>query len=75
MPSNNFENYQYKKDAMEKDIKRQSELEKAGFTVLRFTDDEVLKRLDLVRDEIGQCISKLEAKSPPPTPASGGQYS
>ena len=35
-----------------KDEKKQAALEKAGFTVMRFTDDEVLHHIDQVRKRI-----------------------
>lgn len=39
--------------------KRQSELEKMGFTVIRFTDSEVLTQMDAVRDQIAHWVEKL----------------
>jgi very-short-patch-repair endonuclease len=46
---------------IEKDIKRQRELEQAGFTVLRFRDEEVLNQMQSVRRVISDTIAKLEA--------------
>src|SRR6056297_606143 len=43
-----------------KDKKRQNELEKTGFTILRFTDDEVMNDLRNVETEILYWIKKLE---------------
>jgi very-short-patch-repair endonuclease len=48
-----------------KDIQRQKELEKAGFTVIRFNDSDVMKDLRNVENEIMYWIEKLEKKSPP----------
>ncbi len=44
---------------------RQKELEKAGFTVLRFKDDDVLTGIDRVTLEIEDWISKVQ----PPLPS------
>ena len=44
---------------------RQKELEEAGFKVLRFSDDEVMKNLRNVESEIMRWIKKLEDTSPP----------
>jgi len=41
----------------EKDLKRQKEIESKGFTVLRFTDDEIKKHLDLCSNEIDRVIN------------------
>jgi len=43
------------------DRKRQMDLEAAGFTVIRFTNAEVLKEMDGVRREIGRRIKEIEA--------------
>lgn len=48
-----------------KDKARQKELEETGFTVLRFTDDEVMNDLRNVESEIMYWIEKLGKKSPP----------
>lgn len=50
-----------------KDKKRQTELEEAGFKVLRFGDDEVIKDLRNVESEIMYWIKKLEQKVFPST--------
>src|SRR6185295_17873472 len=43
-----------------KDKKKQTDLEAAGFTVLRFTDDEVLNNIKVVHDNLENWIeSKL----------------
>ena len=50
-----------------KDKKKQTDLEAAGFTVLRFTDDEVLNNIKIVHDYLEYWIeSKIAALSPPP---------
>ncbi len=54
---------------------RQQKLENLGFTVLRFTDDDVLKHIEEVRmfleDWIG-AFEKNQSFPPPLSPASGG---
>src|SRR5262245_17792064 len=45
-----------------KDIIRQETLEKAGFKLIRFTDDKVLKSMQSVRTIISQTIEQLEAE-------------
>ena len=44
-----------------KDKKRQTDLEAAGFTVLRFTDEEILNRRHIVRFLLEEWIEKKEA--------------
>ena len=44
--------------AIKKDMKRQRELEEAGFTVLRFTDDEVLNHIHDVYAFLEEWIDK-----------------
>jgi very-short-patch-repair endonuclease len=39
---------------------RQTNLENAGFTVIRFKDEEVLKEIDAVKNKILATIKKLE---------------
>lgn len=46
------------------DTIRQNILESYGFTVLRFQDDEILKNIEGVRQEIEKVIDKI--KNPPP---------
>lgn len=60
---------------IENDYKRQNELESAGYYVLRFSDDEVLKDMANVIMRIEAVVEKLEkinAFNPPPAPASWG---
>ena len=42
---------------------RQANLEKAGFKILRFKDDEVLKEIDIVRNKIFKTIMELQNKN------------
>lgn len=48
-------------EALARDQKRQLDLVAAGFTVIRFTNEEVLEEMDGVRREIGRKIRKIEA--------------
>lgn len=57
-----------------KDKKKQQAIEKSGFTMLRFTDEEVLKHITQVKQNIWDKIEELEATLPPP-PQRGGQAS
>jgi len=41
------------------DMQRQANLEKAGFTVIRFTDDEVLNSISAVYARIEALVSKI----------------
>ncbi|HBZ38322.1 MAG TPA: hypothetical protein DEO59_07500, partial [Balneola sp.] len=41
------------------DLNRQMRLENAGFTVIRFSNEDVLKNMDEVRRVISQVITKL----------------
>ena len=43
-----------------KDLKRQMELENAGFVVVRFTDEEVLENMDDVKRLILETVAGLE---------------
>lgn len=45
-------------ETMIKDKKRQADLEAAGFTVLRFTDEEILNSIHLVRSSLEEWIEK-----------------
>ncbi len=53
------------------DSVRQKELEAVGFSVLRFTDDEVLTSIDRVRNKIVDWFNEQEA--PPPSPRQRGK--
>lgn len=43
---------------------RQQRLENLGFTVLRFTDDEVLRHIESVRMRLEDWIDDVEKKQP-----------
>jgi len=47
-------------EAFEKDQLRQKKLEQAGFTVIRFTNSDVLTQMDSVRKAIAATISHIE---------------
>lgn len=60
-------------ETLVKDKKRDEDLQAAGFTVIRFTDNEVLTQMSRVIERIEVTINELENRdTPPPTPASGG---
>jgi len=75
-------------EVMQKDKVRQTELETAGFTVLRFTDDDVLKNMSSVVVTLEDWIDGFEKRygvrknkrqprkskrnAPPPTPPPAG---
>ena len=50
-------------DTIKKDEKKQRDLENAGFKVLRFSDNEVLKGIENVKRAIEQAIEELEEKN------------
>ena len=47
-------------EVIKKDIIKQTDLEKAGFTVIRFTDEEVLKRIEDVKRAIELTIEEIK---------------
>ncbi|UPT65361.1 MAG: DUF559 domain-containing protein [Sphingobacteriales bacterium JAD_PAG50586_3] len=47
-------------DSIARDYTKTKSLEEAGFTVLRFKDDDVLKNIELVKKEIELAIERLE---------------
>ena len=49
-------------EVAEKDQKRQTDLEKAGFTVIRFTDEEVLHHINAVYWEIVDKVTGIMEK-------------
>jgi len=49
-------------DVKKNDVVRQKTLEGYGFTVIRFTDGDVLKNLQFVKDEIMRMIYELEKR-------------
>lgn len=50
---------------MLKNKKKQTDLEAMGFTVLRFTDDEVLNNIKIVHDFLDNWIESKSVKSTP----------
>jgi very-short-patch-repair endonuclease len=62
-------------EAIKKDKIKQQDLEKGGFTVLRFTDDEVLHDIENVRQAILFTVETIEKRlgiSSPVPPQGGG---
>ena len=45
-------------ETIKKDKKRQRDLESGGFTVLRFTDNEILKSIHIVQSTLEEWIEK-----------------
>ncbi|MBN2610990.1 MAG: DUF559 domain-containing protein [Bacteroidales bacterium] len=56
------------------DLKKQGELEKAGFTVLRFSDEEVLKDINNVTRTLEGGIEESEMKIHPQPPPAGDKH-
>ncbi len=56
-------------DVYEKDVVRTTYLESAGFSVLRFTNDDIMNNVDAVRNAISGWIRTNH----PPAPFEGGQ--
>ncbi|MFH1098054.1 MAG: DUF559 domain-containing protein [Candidatus Desantisbacteria bacterium] len=63
-------------ESMEKDTIRQNELENAGFTVIRFMDDEILNNIENVQRAIEVTIKGIENRENlhPPTPRQRGTF-
>ena len=55
-----------------KDKQKTNALERAGFKVVRFTDEAVLTNMNAVIESI-KCVIEEREKTTPSTPASGGQ--
>ena len=51
-------------ETIQKDIIKQKILEESGFTVLRFTDDDILKNLNSISYIINDWIEEFEKKNP-----------
>jgi len=49
-------------EVIKKDEKKQNDLEQAGFTVIRFTDEDVLKRIENVKQAIERAIEDVEER-------------
>ena len=58
-----------------KDVKKQGDLEKAGFSVVRCTDDEVLRDIEGVRRTLELCVEEREKELgfSSPTPLREGE--
>jgi very-short-patch-repair endonuclease len=60
-------------ETIQKDKIRQQKLEQAGFTVIRFPDNEVLQNIETVRQQLLLTIEQIEQKqSLPPSPSGRG---
>ncbi len=62
-------------EVVEKDHFKDEQLSNAGFHILRFADNMVLKDISNIIDEIKKYIEDIEEKrisSPPPAPSKGG---
>lgn len=59
-------------EAQIKDGIRQQNLEDAGFKVIRFTNEDVLKNIDWVRNNILQTLETLKAAGGKPHPSTSG---
>ena len=55
-----------------KDKRKTRDLECAGFKVIRFTDEEVLKNMNGVMERIERVVEEMEMSSPPPAPPPAG---
>ena len=54
------------------DENRTQELHAAGFRVLRFWNNEVLKEIESVKEKIGLAVQELQPHPPPSLPLEGG---
>lgn len=72
-------------ETVEKDMRKEDRLKEAGFLILRFDDDEILKNISRVVEAIDLKIEEIERNAPSPpkkrrqrvkttplTPAGGG---
>jgi len=55
------------------DENRTQELQAAGFCVLRFWDNEVLKEIESVKEKIWLVVQGLQSHPPPNLPLEGGR--
>jgi adenine-specific DNA-methyltransferase len=58
----------------EYDENRIRKLQRAGFRVLRFWDNEVLKEIESVREKIWSVVQELQSHPPPNLPLEGGGF-
>jgi very-short-patch-repair endonuclease len=54
-------------ETMAKDRKKEADLRVAGFTIIRFTDDEVLNHIHAVFAFLEEWVEKKSLSHPPPT--------
>ena len=54
------------------DESRTQELQAAGFHVLRFWNNEILKEIEAVREKIWLAVQELQPHPPPSLPLEGG---
>jgi len=59
-------------DTGEKDKQKARALESAGFTIIRFTDEDVLKNMSGVIQRIEKMVDAIGQSSPPPAPPPAG---
>ncbi|MFO0795194.1 MAG: endonuclease domain-containing protein, partial [Candidatus Brocadiaceae bacterium] len=59
-------------ETSEKDKRNARALESAGFTIIRFTDEDVLKNMSGVIQRIVWVVDMIGRYSPPPTPPPAG---
>ena len=55
-----------------KDKRKTHDLEKAGFKVIRFTDEDVLKNMSGVMERIERVVDTMGNSTPPPAPTPAG---
>ena len=55
-----------------KDKRKTHDLEKAGFKVIRFTDEDVLKNMSGVMERIERVVDTMGNSTPPPAPPPAG---
>ena len=56
----------------EKDKQKSRALESAGFTIIRFTDEDVLENMSGVIQRIEKMVDAIGLSSPPPAPPPAG---
>lgn len=63
-------------EAIKSDRERQRRLEDAGFTVIRFTDEEVLTQINAVQTAIEEVVERIQKEKniPPPGPRQRGKF-
>jgi very-short-patch-repair endonuclease len=58
---------------MKKDLIRQSKLEEVGFTIIRYSNEQVLRHISLVKENIFWIVEQLEGQAiSPRQPKSDG---